>query len=393
MSAMKRRAALAIGLIAVILIPSAIKIGSFFFDTLFLGPSAQNANATLDRVFPKMMEDLATWSKSDLARDLGNRERDAGPALNRRLDWKGDLAGFALEPLNSPDGPALMSACEKYPECGAEAFDALALSTNAFDVFAQATEFDHWNADSSSPVEAAAKSTSFGVDSRKPIADFRRLRGLARAFALTSMRSKDPADASNAYKQILHMGRLLLTQQTPEGEAAGAAMLRDAKAAFDAAVAAQTLDPAKLPEAPAFASEEDLARFERLAKTAPAFFEPLATADQVYQLITADRTGSFACLGAARQFSPEASATLAFAEPTAPGEADYRPYAAAASRVFAPSSPCHLTFEREAWNKRESLKVAELESVRAIPWLRRSYFLLRATSAAAEAATTAKGYN
>jgi hypothetical protein len=388
MSPMTKRAAVALTLLAAILVPSGVKIGSFFFDTLMLGSASRDVRQAQDRIFPKVIEDLKAWGQADLARELASRERDAGPALNRKLEWKGDLAGYDLEPLTTPDGPALMAACDKFPECGSDAFNSLNLATNAFDIFSQAMEFDHWSDSASSPVESLAKAHRLAVDSRKPTPDFRRIRGLGRAYLLTSLKEKDANVAVAAFTQALHMGKLLLTQQTPEAAAAGVAILDDVRAAYDMAIETKALDVGAIVPV----ASEDLRRFERLAQAVPAFFEPLTDPDRLEQILALDRTGSFACLGAARQFSPEGAALLAYVEPTIPGEADYRPYAAVATKAFAPSSPCQLPFEREAWDRREELRLAELESVRSIPWLRRSYFLMRATTSATDAAIPASVY-
>ena len=390
MNPMTKRAGVAVALIALALIPSTVKIGSFFFDTLFEGPVARNVLALQDRAFPGAMDDLRAWADSPLAHVLAARERDAGPALNRKLEWRGEVQGFELEPLLTPDGAALMAACEQFPACGPEAFSALGLATNAFDVFSQAMEFDHWSVNVSSPVEALAKSGRIAVDSRKPTADFRRLRGLGRAYLLTAMHAKDPSLLLTPLSQVTHMGELLMTQQTSEGAISGVAMLADARDALTAFEASRAAKPAAEAALDLLASVlppvEDVRRFERLAQVIPLFFVPLTDADRLGVLLAADKAGAFVCEGAARQFSPEAAALLVYAEPTVAGEVDYRPYVAVAETLLSPLSPCQMPFERETWTHREDLKIADLGGLHGLPWLRRSYFLLRATTSAAEAA-------
>lgn len=384
MNSMAKRALVAISLVAILLLPSAVKIGSFFFDTLFVGDAIRDVRRAQDALYPKTIDDLAAWNQSELARDLSSRDRDAGPALNRRLEWKGDLAGFELEPTTgAPDGAALIAACENFPACEPQAYEALGLATDAFDLFSQAMEFDHWNVNHNSPIEATAKSGRMAADSRKPLPDLRRVQGLARAYMFSATKSRDANAALAAFQHVVHMAKLLMTQQTVEGAATGVQLLRDARAAATAIAATDK----RLEAAPsAMPSEEDLQRFERLTASVPSFFAPLTEPAHLDSLLTADRMGAFTCIGAARQFSPENSALLAYAEPTAPGETDYRPYVSVAAKMLAPSSPCPLPFEKEAWARREDIRLAELESTRGVPWLRRSYFLLRALTSAAEAA-------
>ena len=388
---MAKRAAIAIGLVAFILVPSMLKIGSFFFDTLFIGNAARDVRSAQSRAYPKIIEDLKAWSSSTMAQALAGRERDAGPALNRKLEWKGDVAGFDLEPLSTPDGAALMAACESFPECGEDAFAALNLATNAYDVFSQATEFDHWNINAASPIETLAKSGRIAMDSRKPTPDYRRLRGLARTYLFGVLRGKDAAAATEAFSQVAHMGALLITQQTADSAAAGLAMLADVRAGLEVAANSTLVDPAAIPTP----STEDVQRFERLAQAIPAFFSPLTDPKQLDQILALDRTGAFICIGATHQFAPEGVALISYAEPTIPGEVDYQPYIAVVEKLLAPSSPCQISFERETWARRESLQaqMGDLGGVRSLPWLRRSYFLLRATASAAETSGQIANYD